>query len=631
MAVGKSGTLTVPITKSGGVYVYLYMDWQEHYDSLNNTSYLAITGARGCHTIRNGTWGSSGAISIDGKQVYRWNHGDWYFGGNAGTTNPLVSYNGSVWPGNCGAIPHHADGTKTVTLTVTVTDFSGGSPTWTGDANCKAGVTIPLTAIPRGSDIQCDGGTIGSLVNIRISRHSPQFTHNLSYVFGTAEGVIAEKTAELSIPWTPPLDLCRQIPNAASGIGTLTCSTYNGDSFVESKTCPLNLTVPDTVGLRLLDGWVTAAPDNAGTAAAAIPVYVQGYSKAQVTFDSSKVDLSGAYGAELAEVKLTAEGLSVTQSPYQSGVLHGAGEVLLTVTATDTRGRSVSRELPIFVEAYAKPTMSQIQVFRCFDDGAEHEEGTSVSAQATAHISPLAGHNTVTLTASYGSVGGSLTGDTVLSSGVAAVLWPGLVSAQQTYWFRLALRDALGNEAVYTTPIPTAQVFFHGRDGGKGAAFGKYAERDGLLEVDWDVQVNGDLTIGGRSLLDWLYPVGSIYSSTAAASPAELFGGTWERLKDRFLLGAGDTYPAGSTGGEAAHSLTAEENGQHTHPVGIGSGSGRYLYWGDNEANQNKDFWGYGYSDDPPSNKLFAQPSGGGQPHNNLPPYLTVYMWQRVA
>ena len=59
------------------------------------------------------------------------------------------------------------------------------------------------------------------------------------------------------------------------------------------------------------------------------------------------------------------------------------------------------------------------------------------------------------------------------------------------------------------------------------------------------------------------YPVGAIYISTISTSPASLFGGTWEQLKDRFLLGAGDTYAAGATGGEAAHALTVNEMPPH--------------------------------------------------------------------
>ena len=71
--------------------------------------------------------------------------------------------------------------------------------------------------------------------------------------------------------------------------------------------------------------------------------------------------------------------------------------------------------------------------------------------------------------------------------------------------------------------------------------------------------------MGGKALLNAIYPVGSIYMSVNSTSPATLFGGTWERIKDRFLLAAGDAYAAGGTGGEATHTLTEGEMPAHSH------------------------------------------------------------------
>ena len=76
-----------------------------------------------------------------------------------------------------------------------------------------------------------------------------------------------------------------------------------------------------------------------------------------------------------------------------------------------------------------------------------------------------------------------------------------------------------------------------------------------------------------------MYPIGSIYRSVKSTDPSELFGGTWELLKDVFLMAAGDSYPAGSTGGEAEHALTVDEMPNHTHMIRLGSAnqSGGYL------------------------------------------------------
>lgn len=145
----------------------------------------------------------------------------------------------------------------------------------------------------------------------------------------------------------------------------------------------------------------------------------------------------------------------------------------------------------------------------------------------------------------------------------------------------------------------------------------------------------GDTTVSGRKDIIWLthnlvenvnnivnviYPVGSIYMSVNPTSPTTLFGGTWEQIKDTFLLSAGDTYAPGSTGGEAEHTLTVSEMPSHSHNIrtqGTETEQNAITY-----TSQKSRLAGYG---------TLIQNSGGGQPHNNMPPYLTVYMWKRIA
>ena len=116
---------------------------------------------------------------------------------------------------------------------------------------------------------------------------------------------------------------------------------------------------------------------------------------------------------------------------------------------------------------------------------------------------------------------------------------------------------------------------------------------------------------------DKIYPIGSIYMSVNSTNPSTLFGGTWEQLKDRFLLGAGNTYPSGSTGGEATHKLTIEEMPKHRHYMitNVGGNDYQALVTGDGGYNTNES----------------TTEVGGDQPHNNMPPYLAVYMWKRTA
>lgn len=117
------------------------------------------------------------------------------------------------------------------------------------------------------------------------------------------------------------------------------------------------------------------------------------------------------------------------------------------------------------------------------------------------------------------------------------------------------------------------------------------------------------------------HPVGSIYQSTAATSPAELFGGTWEAIEGRFLLAAGGNYAAGSMGGEAAHTLTVNEMPSHEHRMTIKG----YLNPNAGAGDWQISLSGIGTLD------VVTESVGGGQPHNNMPPYMAVYMWRRTA
>ena len=128
-----------------------------------------------------------------------------------------------------------------------------------------------------------------------------------------------------------------------------------------------------------------------------------------------------------------------------------------------------------------------------------------------------------------------------------------------------------------------------------------------------------------KSVIDMVYPVGAIYMSVNSTNPGNLFGGKWEQIKDRFLLAAGDAYAAGSTGGEATHTLTVDEMPSHTHALFVTSNDQQSNYA--NAMNGNAYQWTQYYK---PTFASIGQ-SGKSRPHNNMPPYLTVYMWKRTA
>lgn len=182
---------------------------------------------------------------------------------------------------------------------------------------------------------------------------------------------------------------------------------------------------------------------------------------------------------------------------------------------------------------------------------------------------------------------------------------------------------------------------------------GSYANKYGSAEVydqsdkliakldNTGVKTYGDsFKINDKNIFDMIYPVGSIYISINNVNPSVMFGGTWEQIKDVFLLGAGSTYSAGSTGGEANHALTQSEI--PSYPIGnlpeiVPGNHGNLANGGivatnlveTSPTNPGLKSNGNGITSGTQYSYMIYS-NGGVKPHNNIPPYLAVYIWKRV-
>ena len=199
---------------------------------------------------------------------------------------------------------------------------------------------------------------------------------------------------------------------------------------------------------------------------------------------------------------------------------------------------------------------------------------------------------------------GQITGGADLSDAAPAALGTAAAGA-----------SGLAARADHVHPMPTAAQV--------GAATAESVSQLKDDKLDKTATAADSSKLGGKSIAEImlaLYPVGAVYISVNSTSPASLFGGTWESIGGRFLLGADATYAAGSTGGEATHTLTAYEMPPHGHMIYMGGAAVDGTFWGPNDVTpQSK------------ANANATESNGGGQPHNNMPPYLAVYMWKRVS
>lgn len=165
------------------------------------------------------------------------------------------------------------------------------------------------------------------------------------------------------------------------------------------------------------------------------------------------------------------------------------------------------------------------------------------------------------------------------------------------------------------------------------AAEHRYAETN-LKAVRDDIASLGGGEDPTTQLLERVYPIGSIYMSVESESPASLFGGTWEALENRFLLGAGSEYAAGTSGGASTVALTSAQMPSHNHPVQYSTDGGKNwknvnLAQDGGTANVNYAAFGTNISSYASARYQIGS-TGSGSAHNNMPPYLVVYIWKRI-
>lgn len=211
----------------------------------------------------------------------------------------------------------------------------------------------------------------------------------------------------------------------------------------------------------------------------------------------------------------------------------------------------------------------------------------------------------------------------------------GVISKPTDYWYEVELNPHTNPQTIIGYDEDGAKVF---RLYPEGADIPEWTpDPEDIPIVDEELDVTSTRPVQNQAiaraitrLQAQVYPVGSIYMSVNATSPADLFGGTWERLKDRFLLGAGDTYAPGETGGEAKHKLETWEMPVHDHNIydqNLSDGVNLGVEWGQ-YVSESSAVKSYGITI---NGTMKTRESGSSEPHNNMPPYLAVYMWVRVA
>lgn len=381
-------------------------------------------------------------------------------------------------------VPHNSDGTKTVGIKISVSLNAGGY------GSSMVAFDLPLSNIPRASDISASTGTIGSAMTINISRKNSAFTHTVKYSFGSKSGTIATGVGT-SCSWTPPADLATQIPSASSGWGNITVDTYSGSTKIGSKSAQLTLNIPTsmtpTLGSITLTDSNTAVKNLLNTA----NTFAEIVSDIKVAFNSA----TGVQGSTIAgyHAEIINKNQSTNTNNGNLGLMKWNGSAQVKAWVIDSRGRSSNVvTTDITVLEYFLPTLTFTAV-----RGDTNQSSDKIVVSRTAKIAPLTignvQKNSFKLsfkTAPFGST--TYTADT--GAGVNDKVTNTLTNSKATlsgtfdigksYEVYGVLEDALTSSGMVKAPPVSPEKMVMGM-AETAVSFGKYPENANAVDSDW--------------------------------------------------------------------------------------------------------------------------------------------------
>lgn len=436
-------------------------------------------------------------------------------------------------------LPQNA--TKTIvdkTITVEHRDNGTGSVsvrTWM-DTGINAGEitlskSLTLSTIPRASSFTVSTGYTTSEGNpyarlngentlkVTIKRHSSSFTHTVHFYFGstlvaTYTDVGTSKTVTPSFSsWLPHMTDIRKTTSLSDANApkiTVTTLDSSGNTVGSTASQRFDIYVPDIEEVRPTVEVALTPVSSLGETFE--DLFIQGYTKVKADFDGSEAK----YGASVSSYAMRTGGITYG-SPYESAILATSGDVPVKCTVKDSRGYSTALTQNITVIPYSKPRVvpytgqKGIVCRRCTEDGTFSTSGTYLRIMAGRKYSTVTADgeqkNFCRLRYRYREESSDTFSDWAAIIGKANLetdehdaVYECNLDAKTTYIVEIGVIDDIGRESSLTFSIPTDRYDFHMREGGDGAAFGKYAEEEDLLDIAWNARVRGDLRLGEEGL-----------------------------------------------------------------------------------------------------------------------------------
>ena len=350
---------------SGSLYLNVYVEQGSQSITANTSTvnWRMTVSRTGSYYTYNNQGDSTLTLSLDGRSVH--------------SSNPTWHTSGEEYTLASGSstISHNADGTKMLPISCAFNPNNGLHGTITVSAS------LSLTTIPRSSSVSVSAGVIGSSVTININRQSSSFKHTVRYAWADKSGTIASNV-DTSTSWTIPLDFANDIPNSASGTGTVYVDTYSGSTKTGTQSTTFTASVPANVkptftGVSLSD--LNSAAQNL------IPksdTFIQVISNIKVAFNGAV----GSYGSSITGyyAEIIGKNQSTSSNGGSLGIMSYHGTIKIRASVSDSRGRwSDTKEVSVTLLEYFAPALS-------FSIARTGSTSSTLTVTRNAKIAPLA-------------------------------------------------------------------------------------------------------------------------------------------------------------------------------------------------------------------------------------------------
>lgn len=677
--MAKSGSKSIAVTS----WDTLKFSWTEKSQNVaNNTTVITWT----LQLIAT----SDGAISSSASKSWSVTvNGTKY----SGTNSVGISNNSTkTLASGTTTIAHNADGTKTFNYSFSQ-QFDISFNGWIGTISGSGSGT--LDTIARASQPSCitwpehtqNVGQFGDTISIHMNRASSSFTHTVRYQFGSQSGTIATGVTT-GTTWTIPLSLMNLIPNSLSGSGTIYVDTYNGSTLIGTKYCGFTATVPTTAkpscSLTLEDttGWddTYGSPvqglSNIKITVKPVLAYSSPIASYAVSADGAKYTTATATTGLLKKAGSSPVTATVKDKRGRSGSASYTMNVLayaqpsiskLTVNRCDANG--VEDEQGDYIKVIFSATVTALNNKNTATYKIRYKKTTDTSYTEVArstlnNVYKVSDHSYIFAADSNSSYDvevvaqdrhGSATRATSASTAFMLMNW----GAEGTSM-------AIGKAAEKANALEIALKIFDRFDTHLGNGLASYGGSSNPIDADTTIEHHFLTSKGTPTTALWhvlqyfystktassnrvqiatpynragatfkryyvnrtgwstwesealqAYPVGSIYIAYNHTNPGTLFGGTWTRITNAFLWAIDENGGIGVTGGAKTVTLTEAQMPKHNHGgTYTNAGTARTHAWLASGGSA------MGYD---------TVEAGGGEAHNNMPPYIQVSVWRRTA